>query len=305
MRTNSRDKALQEIKVSEPSQLLEFLVNKNVRKSRTAAKSLLAHKQIRINGKLITQFDFELKEGDMVAIMKYDQSRKEKRLKGLKIVYEDDYIVIVDKEVGLLSVSTEREKLRTAFGILNEYVKKQNKQSRVYVLHRLDREASGLMAFSKDQDIQSQFQKNWDKFVPVYTYTAVVEGEVNPKNGTIVSWLTENKNYQVFSTSFDNGGLKSVTHYKTVKVGGRYSLVNFNLETRRKNQLRAQMQQLGHPVVGDKKYGAANKPIKRIALHAQDMAIKHPVTGEMLEFKSPIPKTLLELLTDNTKIKHE
>jgi 23S rRNA pseudouridine1911/1915/1917 synthase len=296
-----RDKVLQEIKVDKPIRLLEFLIEKGVRKSRNAIKSLLAHKQIRVNGKLVTQFDFELNAKDKVSVMKFDQSRKEKRLKGLKIVFEDDSLIVIEKEAGFLSVSTDKEKTRTVYNALNEYVKKKSKTARVYVLHRLDREVSGFMIFAKEMELQDIFQKNWDMLVPCYSYTAVVEGCPNPENGIVTSWLTENKNFVMMSSLTDNGGLKSVTHYKTQKTKGGYSLLSFELETKRKNQIRAHMQQIGHPIVGDRKYGASNNPIKRIALHAGELTLKHPRTGELLEFKTAIPKTMQMLITDNNR----
>lgn len=298
MGKSTRDTVLQQFKVSEPSQLLEFLINKEVRKSRNAIKSLLAHKQITVNGKIITQFNAELKEGDRVAIMKFDQSRKLKKLKGLTIVYEDESLIVIDKEAGILSVSTDREKSRTVYNALNEYVKKSSRNARIFVLHRLDREMSGLMVFAKNVDVQSLFQIGWDKIVPVYNYAAVVYGDVEPQSGTITSWFTENQNFVVFSSPNDNGGLKAVTKYKTVKSNKRYSLLNFELETRRKNQVRVHMQSINHPVVGDKKYGATSNPIKRIALHAQDMVLVHPVSKMKLEFKSNVPKKMMDLLSD-------
>lgn len=301
--TSRRDIPLQELKASQACELLDFLIDQQVRKSRNAIKSLLAHKQIKVNGKLVTQFNHELKAGDKVSVMKFDQSRKEKRLKGLKIVFEDDEIIVVDKEAGFLSVSTDKEKLRTVYGALNEYVKKKgkNKTDRVFVLQRLDREASGLMVFARSAELQEIFQKNWNNLVKKYTYTAVVDGRPEQKEGTVTSWLTENKNYVMMSSTYDNGGLKSVTHYEVVKSIGRYSLVDFDLETRRKNQLRIHMQSIGHSVVGDKKYGASNNPIKRIALHVSEMVLKHPATGEVLEFKSPIPKAMQQLVTVQPK----
>ena len=294
--TARRDIALQELKVEKESELLDFLIEKQVRKSRSAIKSLLVHKQIKVNGKLVTQFNRELKAGDKVSVMKFDQSKKEKRLKGLKIVFEDDDLIIIDKEAGFLTVSTDKEKLRTVYGILNEYVKKNGKNRRVFVLHRLDREVSGFLIFAKSTEIQDIFQKNWDKLVKEYTYTAVIDGKPEKEEGTIESWLTENKNFVMQSSSFDNGGLKSITHYKTVKSTERYTLLDFDLETRRKNQIRVQMQSIGHPIVGDKKYGAKNNPIKRIALHVRELALKHPMTNELLEFKSPIPKAIKQLV---------
>lgn len=302
MRNSSkRDTVLQEIKADKPSQLLDFLIEKQVRKSRNAIKSLLAHKQIKVNGKLITQFDFELNNGDRVVVMKFDQSRKEKKMKGLKIIFEDEDLIIVDKEAGFLSVSTDKEKMRTVYGMLNEYVKKQNKNARLFVLHRLDREVSGLLIFARNAELQDIFQKNWDNLVIKYLYTGIVEGVPAKKEETLVSWLTENKNFVMMSSSYDNGGLKSVSHYKVLKSVGHYSLLQFDLETRRKNQIRVQMQQIGCPIVGDKKYGASKNPIKRIALHGGELQLKHPTTGELLEFKSPTPKVMQQLLTIKKK----
>ncbi len=294
--TSKRDIALQEFKVSQQGELLDFLIEMQVRKSRNAIKSLLAHKQIKVNGKLITQYNHELNSGDKVSVMKFDQSRKEKRLTGLKIVFEDEELIVIDKEAGFLSVSTDKEKLSTAYSMLNEYEKKKNKNERVFVLHRLDREVSGLLMFARSAEVQDIFQKNWDNLVKAYIYAAVVDGQPQKKEGTIVSWLTENKNFVMLSSLSDNGGLRSVTHYKMVKSIGRYSLLDFEMETRRKNQIRVQMQSIGHSIVGDKKYGASTNPIKRIALHARELTLKHPMTGEVLEFKSSIPKAILQLV---------
>ncbi len=303
--TSKRDTPLQELKVMQSGELLDFLIEKEVRKSRSAIKSLLAHKQIKVNDKIVTQYNQELNIGDMVQVMKFDQSRKEKRLKGLKIVFEDDDIIVVDKEAGFLSVSTDKEKLRTAYGMLNEYVKKKNKSARVFVLHRLDREASGLLIFARSSELQDMFQKNWNNIVKEYTYTAVIEGRPDTEEGTVVSWLTENKNFVMMSSLFNNGGLESVTHYKVVKSIGRYSLVDFDLETKRKNQLRVQMQSIGHPVVGDKKYGASGNPIKRVALHVRVLTLKHPGTGQIIEFKSTLPKVMQQLVSEPRALKEK
>jgi len=288
--------ALQEFKAGQECELLDFLIQKEVRKSRSAIKSLLVHKQIKVNGKLVTQYNHQLKPGDKVSVMKFDQSRKEKRLQGLKIVFEDDYLIVIDKDAGILTISTDKEKSKTIYNSLNQYAKKKKRDGRIFVLHRMDREVSGLLVFAKDAETQSIFQKNWDNIVKEYIYTAVVDGQPEKKEGTVKSWLTENKNFVMMSSSFDNGGMEAVTHYKTIKSIGRYTLLDFDLETKRKNQLRVQMQSIGHPVVGDKKYGASNNPIKRIALHVRRMTVKHPVTGENLEFASTIPKAILNLV---------
>ncbi|NDV67844.1 RluA family pseudouridine synthase [Dysgonomonas sp. 25] len=299
MRKPAQDIVLQQFKIKEPAQLLSFLLEKQVRKSRNAVKSLLAHKQIKVNDKLITQFDLQLNPGDRVAVMKYNQARKRNPLKGLTIVFEDEYIIVIEKESGVLSIGTDKERTKTIFNVLNSYVKaRYNKEDRIYVLHRLDREVSGLMIFAKDEETQLQFQKNWDKLVLDYQYRAIIQGQLDPPQGTIKSWLTENKNHVVFSSSFDNGGLEAITNYETVETSKHYSEVIFRLVTRRKNQVRAQMNQQKHPIVGDKKYGSTGNPIKRIALHGQEMILAHPVSGQKLEFKCPMPKAMQQLLKE-------
>lgn len=296
MKQLSQDVILQEIKVKESAELLQFLETNQVRKSRNAIKSLLAHKQIKVNGKLVTQYNHPLKAGDTVLIMKFNQEQKRNKLKGLTIEYEDEYLIVINKEPGVLSISTDKEKVRTVYNVLTEHVKKKKKLARIFVLHRLDREVSGLMIFAKDENIQALYQKNWDKLVPLYSYTAVVEGVPETRTGTITSWLAEDKNYVMRASATNNGGLESITHYNILKSNSRYALLNFRLETRRKNQIRAQMKQIGHPVVGDKKYGATESPIKRIALHVQDMLLIHPVSGQKLEFNIPVPKAMLQLV---------
>lgn len=286
----------QQFVVNAPAELLNFLIEKKIRKSKNAIQSVLRRRLITVNGKLVTQYNHPLQKGDRVAVMKTDQLKKIKRLKGMSIVYEDDYLIVIEKESGLLSVPTEKEKVETAHGILMGYMKKKSKDGKVFVLHRLDREASGLMIFAKDKNIQGEIQRLWDFYVPVYNFVALVEGQMPDNKGQIRSWLTQNKNYHVFSCSFDNGGQEAVTDYKVIQSNGRYSLVSFNQLTKRRNQIRAQLQDLKCPIVGDRKYGASSSPIKRMAFHVDQIKIKHPVTKKTMEFKSAIPKTIMSLL---------
>lgn len=288
----------QQFIVKEPSELLDFLIDKQIRKSKNAIQSVLRRRLITVNGKLVTQYDHPLKINDKVAVMKVDQLKKIKRLQGMTIVYEDDDIIVIDKEAGLLSVPTEKEKIKTAQGILATYVKSKSRSrdARIFILHRLDKEASGLMVFAKSMEVQGKIQRSWDMYIPVYNFTAVVEGQMPKQKGQIKSWLTQNKNYQVFSSTFDNGGVEAVTNYEVLKFNDSHSLVNFSLVTRQRNQIRAQLQQLQRPIVGDKKYGATSNPIKRSAYHVSEIKIKHPGTGRMMEFKSPIPKVMTSLI---------
>ncbi|MDR1810234.1 MAG: RluA family pseudouridine synthase [Prevotella sp.] len=295
---------LQTCKVAAKSELLIFLQEKQVRESRSAVKSLLAHKQVKVNGQTVSQFDRELQAGDVVTIHKTSHARDPKKLKGLTIVYEDDYLLVIDKDAGMLSIATEREKRETAYSIVSDYLKRRNKDARVFVLHRLDRETSGLMMFAKAPDIQEIMQKNWDNLIRVRSYAAVVEGQPKPADGTIESWLTEDKNYKMHSSATDNGGQHSVTNYKTSHSIGKFTLLRLELDTGRKNQIRVHLQHIGHPVVGDKKYGSRISTIKRVALHAHELHFSHPVTNELLEFTSPIPAKML-MLVENRKMKME
>ena len=292
MKNKPENTVLQSLKATDKAELLNFLIDKQVRKSRNAIKSLLAHKQLKINGKVVSQYNFELNAGDVVTIHKKNHAYDGKKLKGLIVIYEDEHLIVVDKEPGLLSIATDREKRETAYSIISEYLKKKDKESRVFVLHRLDRETSGLMMYAKAADIQEIMQRNWDNLIKVRSYVAVVEGVLSPTDGTIESWLTEDKNFVMHSSPRDNGGQKSITHYNTIKTTRKFSMLSLNLETGRKNQIRVHMKHIGHPIVGDKKYGSKIGTIKRVALHAHKLYFTHPTTAELLEFESPIPSKM-------------
>ena len=287
---------LQTLDVTNETELLNFLIEKKIKKNRTVIKSLLTHKQVKVNNKVISLFNYQLKPGDIVTIYKSTKKQDCRQLPGLKIVYEDDSLIIIDKEAGLLSIATDREKRETAYSIVSGYLKEGNPKIRIFVLHRLDRETSGLMMFAKNESIQEIMQKNWDSIVRTRSYIAVIEGMLSPESGTIISWLTEDKNYVMHSSFTDNGGQKAVTHYQTLKMNNRFSLIELDLETGRKNQIRVHLQHVGHPVVGDKKYGSRISLIKRIALHAHELVFIHPVTNGTLRFKSPIPGKMKSLV---------
>lgn len=301
----NKNTILQEIKATEKDELLSFLINKNIRKSRSAVKSLLTHKQIKVNGETISQFNHPLNPGDNVTIHRYNKAEELKKIKGAVIIYEDKYLIAIDKESGLLSVSTGKDQLKeTAYNIVNNYIKSRNNKEQVYVLYRLDRETSGIMLFAKSKEIQEELQKYWNLYPPQRYFEAIVEGKPTPASGTITSWLTENKNFVVFSSPSDNGGLKAVTHYETIAANNKYALLRLKLDTARKNQIRVQLQSIGTPVIGDKKYGSKISPIRRIALHASELIIKHPVTQEKLQLKSALPKKM-QIIADSVISSHQ
>ena len=280
--------------VKEPMELMEFLTAKMPDASRTKLKSLLSKRVVLVDNVITTQFNFPLKPGMKVQISK-DKGRKEFNNRLLKIVYEDAYIIVVEKMQGLLSVNTERQKERTAYTILNEYVQRSGRQHRVYIVHRLDRDTSGLMMFAKDEKTQHTLRDNWHDIVYDRRYVTIVTGDMEKDQGKVESWLTDRKLY-VSSSPVDDGGKFSVTHYRTIKRANGFSLVELQLETGRKNQIRVHMQTLGHPVVGDERYGCEVNPLGRLALHAFKLCFYHPVTGEQMEFETPYPapfKTLM------------
>ncbi|SHI71783.1 RluA family pseudouridine synthase [Desulfosporosinus lacus] len=282
------------LEVTEPAELMKFLMVKLPTKSRKDIKSLLAHRQISVDTEIITQFNHPLAEGQQV-VVNWEKVLIEEQPQGLTIVFEDPYIMIIEKQAGLLSIATATEKEQTAYSILSDHVKKRDSKNKVFVLHRLDRETSGVMMFAKSEKVQQLLQKAWKEAVLERTYVVVVEGMVTKEEGTITSWLTESKAFIMYSSRTPNDGQKAITHYRVLKKNKHYSLLEVKLETGRKNQIRVHMKDIGHSVIGDKKYGATKHPIGRIGLHARVLAFKHPITGEVVRYETDIPKEFLNL----------
>lgn len=294
-----RKEKITAFKSNEVISLMEFLTKKMPEKSRTAMKSLLINKQIKINGQVATHFKHQIEIGDELTISSIKAPR-EIPMKGLKIVYEDLDLLVIHKDPGLLSISTNKENEKTAFSLLSNYVKQADPKNQIFVLHRLDRETSGVMMFAKNFEVKKYLQSDWQETVMDRVYNVVVEGKVENEAGTVHSWLTENKNFQVFSCPTDNGGQEAITHYRVLNRCRNYTLLEVRLETGRKNQIRVHMQDLGHSVIGDKKYGATSNPINRLGLHAYLLAFKHPTTKEVMKFIAPMPPEF-EMLFKTTK----
>jgi len=282
------------VKVTEASELMKFLIDKFPEKSRTTIKSMLAHKQVTVDDMVTTKFDVPLKRGQMVFLNKKKTDEKP-RFRGLRIVHEDSSIIVVDKGSGLLSMASDTEKSKTAYSMLSEYVKKFDPKNLIFIVHRLDRDTSGLMMFAKSKKIQEVLQKDWNDSIIDRSYVVIVEGIVENEEGTVTSWLKENKALIMFSSQTPNDGQKAVTHYKLLRSNKQFSLLEVKLETGRKNQIRVHMKDMGHPVTGDKKYGAKLNPIGQMGLHARVLAFKHPVTGKTLRFDTPIPGKFLKV----------
>lgn len=282
----------------------------------TSIKLLLHARRVQVNGVIITRGDHAVSAGDEVTILAQAGTTALHHPK-LSLVYEDDYLIVVNKKQGLLTVPTNPDSAETtALSILKAYVRRQHPRNNVYVVHRLDRETSGLLVFAKTPQMQEYMRSYWRQLVTKRTYVALAEGTFAEPKGTITTWLTEDKrNAMVYSSPVDDGGQKAITHYEvlgtrtldTAKQGGSVpasvldaegkvclSLVALNLETGRTNQIRVHLASIGHPVVSDRKYGHGNTfaPVDRLCLHARVLEFIHPATEQIVHFETPIPREL-------------
>ncbi|MCL6101097.1 MAG: RluA family pseudouridine synthase [Bacteroidetes bacterium] len=293
---NRQKSKVTQLTVTKSARLMEFLIEQLKGKSRTTIKSLLAHRQVSVGAHTITQFDFPLEPNQFVTI-NWGVVPEQTRLRGVRILFEDPYLIVIDKEAGMLSIATAKEKLLTTYSILSSHVKKEDPTNRIFVVHRLDRDTSGVMMFAKSEKVQEIMQKAWQEAVIRRSYIAVVEGIVEKDKDTIRSFLKENKMLFMYSTKVPGEGDEAITHYKVLKRSEEFTLLEVELETGRKNQIRVHMKELGHPVAGDKKYGSKLNPLRRTCLHANILAFKHPITGEELSFETPPPHRFLTLFS--------
>jgi 23S rRNA pseudouridine1911/1915/1917 synthase len=280
--------------VKEPSELLIFLLNTLSNMGRNSVKSLLSRGQVSVNDQVVTVYNFPLQPGHTVTISK-EKPLEITPMVGLKILHEDDDIIVIQKEAGLLSIASLQEKDITAYRQLMDHVRRNNPMNRIFVVHRLDRDTSGVMMFAKSERVQQALQNTWKDSVRERLYVALVEGTVKKSEGTISSWLKESATLKMYSSRYPNDGQHAVTHYKVIQSDRNYSLLEVHLETGRKNQIRVHMQDIGHPIVGDKKYGSKTKPIGRLGLHARVLSFVHPKTGVLMRFESDIPKSFSNL----------
>ncbi|GAA3411050.1 RluA family pseudouridine synthase [Paenibacillus hodogayensis] len=299
-RTSSAPKTeATELSVKQPAQLLDFLLASFPGRGRNTVKSILARGQVSVDGRSTTKYDYPLQPGQAVAVnwAKVTSSR-DSRLIGLTILHEDADLIVIHKEAGLLSIATEQEKELTAYRQLSDHVRNADPRARIFVVHRLDRDTSGVMMFAKSERVQQLLQNDWHNAVQERTYAALVEGEVRTPEGTVKSWLKENKAMIMYSSQKPDDGLLAVTHYKTLQTGNLYSLLEVRLETGRKNQIRVHMKDLGHPVVGDKKYGSRSGAIGRLGLHARVLSFRHPTGGQTMRFESPLPPAFMRVFRE-------
>lgn len=280
--------------VKEPKPLLEFLLA-NLSESRTKVKATLQGRGIKVDGKCVTQFDFLLQPGMKVAVSQSKRNQSAFKSRYVKIVYEDRWLVVVEKNVGILSMAAGHSSLNVK-SVLDDYFSKSRQKCRAHVVHRLDRDTSGLMVYAKDIETEQIFEHNWHDIVYDRRYVAIVSGEMMDDGGTIANWLKDNKAYITYSSPVDNGGKYAVTHFHVLDRTTEHSLVEYRLETGRKNQIRVHSADMGHPVCGDVKYGNGDDPLHRLCLHAYMLCFTHPITHERMEFQTQIPTAFKQVM---------
>lgn len=262
--------------------------------SRTKAKAILSGGGIRVNGQFTTQHDQPLRVGMRVDISKR-KPRAVLQSQFVRLVYEDRHLLVIDKQPGILSMGNEHQ-VFCVKTVLDDYLQKSHSKCTAHVVHRLDRDTSGLMVYAKTIEAQQILEEHWHEIVSDRRYIAVVSGRMEQKSGAVESWLKDNKAFVTYSSHVPGDGKYALTHFKVLRLTDKHSLVELRLETGRKNQIRVHMHDLGHPVCGDVKYGgAADNPCHRLCLHAFRLHFRHPITGEPLRFDTPTPQAFKDI----------
>ena len=291
---------MKEYKVNENIRLIDFLLLTLKDKSRNNVKSLLSHHQILVDGSPVSQFDFELCKGDTVLISPSRVKPSQNKSK-LHILFENDEFLVIDKPSGLLSVATDKEKTVTAFRLASDYVSKTNPHNRLFVVHRIDKDTSGVLMFAKNYEIKESLQNDWNLLVKRREYVALVEGKMEKDEGTRTSYLLETKTNLMYSSSKKGDGLKATTHYKVIRKNDDFSLLQVLIDTGRKNQIRVHMKELGHMVVGDDKYHSELNPINRLGLHAKNLTFIHPISKKEYSFNAEVPASFNDVFDKSNK----
>lgn len=280
--------------VTEETTLLPFLIKTLSNLSRTEVKSMLKYKHVAIKGSAVTQFDMPLSPGDTVEV-NFGRSFYQFNNPQIKVLYEDKYMIVIEKASGLLSVANDNAREKNAFHILRDYLHHSNPEAELFVCHRLDQYTSGILIFSKDQEMMLEMRSNWDFYVKERKYICVTENIPPRQEDTIESLLTQNDRMQVYSTNDEENGRLAITHYRVLQTRGRYALVDVEIFTGKKNQIRVHMSEMGCPIAGDIKYGAETNPARRLMLHNYRLSFIHPVTGELMRFSLPTPTVFRKL----------
>ena len=292
---NPRLHEYKQYRVEREQPLLEYLLA-TLPGSKNKIKDTLQGRGIKVNGKVVTQYNYPLMPGMTVSV---SNSKKNDTFKSkyVTIVYEDQYLVVIEKKPGILSMAAGHSTLNVKT-VLDDYFKKTRQKCRAHVVHRLDRDTSGLMIYAKDMETEQILEHEWHDIVFDRRYVALCSGEMTEDDGTIANWLKDNKAYVTYSSPVDNGGKYAVTHFHVLDRSTEHSLVEFKLETGRKNQIRVHSADMGHPVCGDVKYGNGDSPLHRLCLHAYVLCFYHPVTHRPMEFSTPIPPQFVGVINN-------
>ena len=271
------------ILVKKDGELLDYLVN-NIDMPRKKIKEYLTHGSIIVNNTKTTKYNYKVYTGNTIIINTKNNNKNELPF---DILYEDNHIIVVNKPSNLLTISTEKEKYNTLYHIVREYVKSINKNNRIFIVHRLDKDTSGIVLFAKDEKTKNMLQDNWNEYVKERCYTAIVHGQLPKEEDTIINYLNETKTNLVYTTTKDKGK-EAITHYKVINSNKLYSQLTINIDTGRKNQIRVALKELGNPILGDKLYGIKDE-FKRLYLHANKLKIYYPYIKKDILFETKIP----------------
>lgn len=287
--------------VTHEENLLDFVKKHLPKQSEKNVKRIIANHQVAINGAPVSYFYEPLFNEDEVTIA-WEPIRRYQRNKP-PIIYEDDDIIAINKPSGLLSVASEKEKGRTAYRLIADYLSNFKRGARPYVVHRLDEDTSGVLIFAKKIEVREALQKSWQQVVSKRAYFAVVEPGTIEDNGVLQDYLAIDRTQKMYVTANKKYGKLAITKFKTLKRNAKYALLDVNIDSGRKNQIRVQLGHHGYYVVGDDKYGKPSNPLKRLALHAYELSFVSPLTGKEYDFKTPCPKEFLTLFNENLEAK--
>lgn len=280
--------------------LIEFLQEKMPEASRSKLKSFLTRRVVFVNKATITHPDYPLERGMTVQLQHGKHKNVEFKGKDINVLYEDAYLMVIDKKVGVSSITTGKNQGKSAHAILSHHLKKSNRNANLFLIHKLDRDESGLMIFAKDEETKFNFQKKWREIIINHTFVGLVEGENTPDSGVIASWMDPEMGDLRFSQDLSKSPedlIRAITRFKTIKRANGLTMMELDTREDRNNKIRIQMAHLGFPLLGDRKYGALVSPLRRIALHAFLLRFRHPVTRELLKFEVPYPKDFRALVT--------
>ena len=279
------------IVVKKDGELLEYLYE-NLDMPKKRIKQYLTHGAIYVNNNRVKQYNYHVVTGMNINI---DTESKNKKTLPFEVLFEDDHIIVVNKPSGLLTIATAKEKERTLYHIVREYLVSKENHAKVFIIHRLDKDTSGIVVLAKDEKTKNQLQENWNEYVSLREYVAVVHGHLKESGGRVIQNLMETKTNLVY-VSRNNEGKEAITNYKVIKENDNYSLVNVSIETGRKNQIRVAFQSLRHPIVGDKKYGDKKDRESRLYLHANRLKMYYPILKKDILFETANPQEFKKIM---------